>query len=270
VVAGNRVSNFKLIIEYDGSAYHGWQKQADAPTIQETIETALAVMTRERIRLIGSGRTDAGVHALGQVANFHTQAQIAPKAIMSGLNSLLPHDIVIKSCEPVDEAFHARFRATKKTYHYRVLNRPLPAAVGRQYAWFIKKELNLAAMQEAAACLVGIHDFKSLEAVGSPRTDTIREVFAADLRNTGEGRLVFEISANGFLRRMVRNIVGTLVDVGRGKISAEDFRIILSAEDRALAGATAPAHGLFLVQVFYDGPLFTDGMEPPGRDGAFP
>ncbi len=246
------MSNLKLIIEYDGSAYHGWQRQANQPTIQEAIETALSRMTREAVCVIGSGRTDAGVHALGQVANFHTQANISPRAIRAGLNSLLPHDIVIKSCESVAEDFHARFQATKKTYCYRILNRPLPAAVGRQYAWFIKKKLDLTAMQESAAVLVGTHDFKSFEAVGSPRADTIRTVSAARLRDAGNGYLVFEISADGFLRHMVRNIVGTLVDVGRGRISTDDFRKILSARDRSLAGATAPPHGLFLVRVFYD------------------
>jgi len=245
------MTNFKLTIEYDGTAYHGWQKQADKPTIQETIEAALSFMTKEHIHLTGSGRTDAGVHALGQTANFHTDARISPRAFHAGLNSLLPDDIVIRSCEMVDDAFHARFHATRKTYQYRILNRLTPAAVGRQYEWFIRKKLDLAAMQAAAQYIIGNHDFKSFEGTGSPRQHTERTISAAEVMEPDNGHIIFNITSSGFLRYMVRNIVGTLADAGFLKITPEDFKTILEAKNRDLAGITAPPHGLFLMSVDY-------------------
>jgi tRNA pseudouridine38-40 synthase len=244
--------NLKLTIEYDGTAYSGWQKQPDTDTVQGTIEEALSVMAKEPVRLIGSGRTDAGVHALGQVANFHCRADIPPRAFVAGLNSLLPDDIVIRSCESMDNRFHAQYDARRKTYRYRILNQPLPAAIGRQYAWFVPGGLDLSAMQKAAEHLLGTHDFKSFEGSGSPRVRTVRTVSAARLFRDAQNHVIFEITANGFLRYMVRNIVGTLVDAGRGKIGPDDFRRILLAADRDAAGATAPPHGLFLLKVIYD------------------
>ena len=245
------MANFKLIIEYDGTAYCGWQRQAGDPTVQETIETALSVMTRETIRVIGSGRTDAGVHALGQSAHFHTRAAISPQGFQAGLNSLLPDDIVIRACSPVPDDFHARFHARHKTYRYTIRNQPLPAAIGRQYAWHIRKPLDIAAMQAAAAYIIGAHDFKSFEGAGSPRADTIRTVLSADIHKTSTGDVLFEVAATGFLRYMVRNLTGTLVQVGLGKITADDFKTILEAKDRDRAGPTAPPHGLCLIIVFY-------------------
>jgi tRNA pseudouridine38-40 synthase len=245
------MTNFKLTIEYDGTAYHGWQIQADNPTIQETIEAAISFMTKERAHLSGSGRTDAGVHALGQAANFHTTAKISARSFQEGLNSLLPDDIVIRSCEIVDDAFHARFNAIGKTYQYRIRNRITPSAIGRQYEWFIKKKLDVPAMQTAIKTIMGAHDFKSFEGTGSPRQHTIRTVSAAAVTEGDQGRIWIDITADGFLRYMVRNIIGTLVDVGLEKISPENFKNILDAGDRNLAGMTAPAQGLFLVSVDY-------------------
>ena len=246
------MKTFKLTIEYDGTHYHGWQTQVDDATIQETIENALGVMTREKIRISGSGRTDAGVHALGQAASFKTESAIPSHGFFAGLNSLLPDDIVITDCEPVDDDFHARFSAKHKTYHYRIYNRPVPIAVGRQYAWHIRKKLDIAAMRQAAGHIIGTHDFKSFEGAGSPRNHTTRTVMAASLAVAENGYLVFEITANGFLRYMVRNLTGTLVDVGLGKTSPERFKQILDAQNRDLAGATAPPQGLFLVHVAYE------------------
>lgn len=246
------MKNYKLTIEYDGTNYHGWQVQARDTTIQETIETALATMTREKIRLAGSGRTDAGVHALGQTASFKTKSAIPTHAFFAGLNSLLPDDIVITACEAVADDFHARFSARHKTYQYRIYNHPTPIAVGRQYAWHIRKKLDTVAMRQAANCIIGTHDFKSFEGTGSPRDHTVREVLNAGISENDNGFAFFEITANGFLRYMVRNLVGTLANVGLGKISPEDFRLILEAKNRDLAGATAPPHGLFLVSVSYD------------------
>ncbi len=245
------MSNFKLTIEYDGTAYHGWQRQKNDRTVQGEIERALATMTRRPIVLTGSGRTDAGVHALGQTANFHCQTTLSPETFRKGLNAILDEDIVVRGCETVPDAFHARFDAVGKVYRYHILNRPLPDAVGRQYHWHIRALLDMAAMGEAAAALPGTHDFKAFEGTGSPRSHTVRTVSRAEFTTEKAGCPTFWIEADGFLRYMVRNIVGTLVEVGRGKISPEGFGEILRSRDRSRAGATAPARGLFLVRVLY-------------------
>ena len=245
------LNNFKITIEYDGSNYHGWQRQADEPTIQNEIENALMTMTQKKVTLIGSGRTDAGVHAFGQVANFHCDTTLGPDVFQKGLNSLLPKDIVIKDCVQVPENFHARYDATSKTYHYRLLNRAIPAAIFRQYAWHIQKKLDLEAMRNAIRYIIGTHDFRAFEGAGSPRSNTIRSIMNANLIEMDDGYLVFEIKGDGFLRFMVRNIMGTLVDIGLGKITVDDFNRIFESKDRNDAGITAPAQGLFLVQVEY-------------------
>jgi tRNA pseudouridine38-40 synthase len=244
--------NFKLVIEYDGTVYHGWQRQKDIPTIQGTIETALKTMTGLSVDVIGSGRTDAGVHALNQVANFAADTRLTADIFKRGLNSLLPEDIVIKGCEEVHASFHARYDALSKAYDYRILNRPVPAAVLRQYAWHIRKALDVDAMREAMGCLKGEHDFSAFEAAGSPRSESVRTATDVTLTAKGpDGYLVFSIEANGFLRFMVRNIVGTLVDVGLGRITPKRFQDILTSKDRKQAGITAPAKGLFLREVKY-------------------
>ncbi|HUV78765.1 MAG TPA: tRNA pseudouridine(38-40) synthase TruA [Desulfobacterales bacterium] len=245
------MQNFKIIIEYDGSAYHGWQRQATDRTIQGEIENALMTMTENRVTLIGSGRTDAGVHAYGQVANFRCNTSLGSEVFQNGLNSLLPEDIVITSCEAVPEKFHARYDVKSKTYHYRILNRRLPDAIFRQYAWHIRKKLDLNAMRSALYYIVGRHDFKAFEGSGSPRASTVRCVVNADLVETDDGYLVLKIEGDGFLKFMIRNIVGTLVDAGLGKITPSHFKRILASKDRNLAGITAPAHGLFLMEVKY-------------------
>ena len=246
--------NLKLIIEYDGSRYHGWQRQKEDRSIQGEIEKALKTITASSVTLIGSGRTDAGVHARSQVANFKCDTRLEPETLVNALNSLLEEDIVILACEPVAESFHARYDAKSKVYHYRILNRPVPAAIGRQYSWFIRKPLNQEAMQTAIAHLIGRHDFKTFEGSGSTRQQTTRYVYAAKLTEQDSGLLIFEIEADGFLRYMVRSIVGTLVDVGLGKITPADFKHTLDSSDRSRAGVTAPARGLILVKVNYDKP----------------
>ncbi len=245
------LKNFKIIIEYDGTSYHGWQRQKNERTIQEEIEKALLTMTGKKTILTASGRTDAGVHALGQVANFTSDTDLSPQAFQNGLNSLTKDDIVVISCDIVDENFHSRFDAKSKTYNYRILNRNLPAAINRQYAWFIRKTLDLDAMRHAARNIIGPHDFKAFEGTGSPRSHTTRCVIKADIVEQENGLIVFEIEADGFLRFMVRNIVGTLVDVGLGKITSDAFKKILLSKDRSRAGATAPPQGLFLMKVKY-------------------
>lgn len=242
---------FKLIIEYDGSGFHGWQRQKNDRSVQETIEKALAVMTRESVTLIGSGRTDAGVHALGQVASFTTRARLDAEAVRNGLNSLLPDDVVIRACDPMPAGFHARFNVISKHYRYHILNRPIAPAIGRQFVWHIRKPLDIPAMRAAADGLLGTHDFKAFEGAGSPRSHTVRTVSVSDVKETGGGNLTYDIAANGFLRFMVRNIAGTLVAVGLGKIPVEKVVDILGSRDRSRAGATAPPQGLFLVDVSY-------------------
>ncbi len=243
--------NFKITIEYDGSAYHGWQRQAEDRTIQGEIENALMTMTGDRFTVTGSGRTDAGVHALNQTANFRCATSLTPEAFLKGLNSLLPEDIVITSCKVVPEKFHARFDVKSKVYHYRMLNRLLPAAISRQYAWHIRKKLDLNAMKQALCYIIGSHDFKAFEGSGSPRASSIRCIINADFVKTDSDYLVLRIEGDGFLKFMVRNIVGTLVDVGLDKITPDDFKQILLSKNRDLAGITAPAHGLFLMEVKY-------------------
>ena len=247
------MQNFKLTIEYDGTAYHGWQRQSSTRTIQGTIEAALQTITGESVTLLGSGRTDAGVHATGQVANFCLETRLTADVFAKGLNSLLPPDIVIKDCAAVNNVFHARYDARSKIYDYRILNRPTPAALFRQYAWHIRNPLDLEAMRTAMLCLRGQHNFSAFEATGSSRSHAVRTV--TDVSLTGrdkDGYVVFSIEADGFLRHMARNIVGTLVDVGLGKISPQAFEDILLSRDRRQAGITAPALGLFLREVKYE------------------
>jgi tRNA pseudouridine38-40 synthase len=246
------MKNFKLTIEYDGTGYHGWQRQADRPTIQSEIEAALAKMIRSAVTLIGSGRTDAGVHALGQVANFRSDTELEPEVILKGLNGLLPPDIAVRDCRLAPENFHARFDATSKVYRYQILNRDTRAAVGRNYAWYIHQPLDVEAMRLAASTLVGRHDFKAFESTGSPRAHTVRHVLVVDWSWQSElGLLGFQIEANGFLRGMVRNMVGTLVRVGLGKLDRAGMEGILASRDRRCAGATAPSRGLCLLAVKY-------------------
>jgi tRNA pseudouridine38-40 synthase len=243
--------NIKLLIEYDGSRYHGWQIQPNGITVQEVLQKKLAIMTRERVRLIGSGRTDAGVHALGQVANFQTSASIPLKGFHRGLNSLLPSDIIIKSVEEAAPDFNAQLLARRKTYLYVILNREVPSAMHRNYSWHYPLPLDPDTMQEAAQRLVGEKNFASFQAADADTSNPVREVFRADWFVGKAPFLCFAIEAGGFLKQMVRNIVGTLVDVGRGKISIGEFERILKAEDRRQARMTAPPQGLFLVKVEY-------------------
>jgi tRNA pseudouridine38-40 synthase len=242
--------NFKLTIEYDGSDYCGWQRQPDQPSIQGALEGVLQRMTREVVTLHGSGRTDAGVHALGQTAHFKCRTRLSPDDLQKGMNGLLPGDIAVRSCQEVPLDFHARFDSRWKLYRYRICNQPVKKALGRQYAWQIFRPLDVAAMAQGTRHLVGRHDFKSFESSGSPRDQTVREVMAASWQHNDD-HLEFDIRANGFLRYMVRNIVGTLVAVGMGKLDADAIPALLRAADRRLAPATAPPHGLFLVHVHY-------------------
>ncbi len=243
--------NFKIIVEYDGSAYSGWQVQNDVLTVQHELERALSTILNRKIRITGSGRTDAGVHATHQVANFHADTNMEPDSLKKAANSLIKGPVTIMDCRVVADGFHARIDAVCKTYHYHIINRPEPVAIGRNYVWHIGKELQLAVMQECCPMITGRHDFKSFEGVGSPRSSTIREVYSAAVEKREKDGIVFKISANGFLRYMVRNIVGTVVQAGLLKMGPERFHEILTARNRCLAGPTAPPQGLFLIKVEY-------------------
>jgi len=243
--------NIRLLLEYDGTAYHGWQHQKNALSIQEVVETALAKLTGEVIQVHGSGRTDAGVHALGQVANFHTAGHIPLKAFYAGLNSLLPRDLAVLDAAEVPPDFHARKSALSKTYEYRILNRKEPSPLNRRYAWLIRQTLNLEAMAQAAAALPSEHDFSAFKASGGAPSHAVRRVLSAAWHRGDAGHLRFSITANGFLRGMVRSLVGTMVEIGLGKRPPGDLAGLLKSGDRAGAGPTAPAQGLFLVEVLY-------------------
>lgn len=243
--------NIRLLLEYDGTNYHGWQRQKNALSLQEVVETALAKLTGEPIKLLGSGRTDAGVHARGQVANFHTSSHIPLKAFHAGLNSLLPRDIAVLDAAEAQANFHARKSARAKTYEYLILNRKEPSPLNRRYAWLVKHPLDLEAMDRAAAVLPGEHDFTAFRASGGSPGHAVREVLQAAWQQGAEGRLRFTITANGFLRGMVRSLVGTMVEIGQGKRPPEDLAGLLVSGDRQQAGPTAPAQGLFLVEVVY-------------------
>lgn len=245
------MKNFKLVIEYDGTRFCGWQRQKEDLTVQGVIEKALSTMTKQKINLTGSGRTDAGVHALGQVANFKCDTRLIPAVFEKGLNSLLPEDIVIRSCEWADIEFHARFHVKSKAYRYCILNRPLPKAVGRQYMWHVRRPLDIHAMKKGSRYFMGRHDFKAFEGSGSPREHTVRHVTTARISMGKDGKIIFDIESNGFLRFMVRNIVGTLVAIGMGKMAPEGIPEIIRSRDRSKAAPTAPAQGLFLISVNY-------------------
>ncbi|HET7909853.1 MAG TPA: tRNA pseudouridine(38-40) synthase TruA [Nitrospira sp.] len=243
----------KLILEYDGSRYAGWQRQPDQPTVQEAVETAVFQLTQEIVSVTGAGRTDSGVHALGQVASFRIERQWTPREWLRGLNARLPADIAVRSAAIVSDDFHARYRASGKLYEYRILNRPERPALDRGYLWHIHKPLNEAAMREAATHLLGSHDFSSFEGSLTDNEDPTCHLRQLSLDRRGDV-VAIQAYADRFLKHMVRAIVGTLVEVGHGKRTPDALATILAAKNRTAAGRTAPAHGLFLVRVDYDIP----------------
>jgi tRNA pseudouridine38-40 synthase len=240
--------NIKLTLEYDGTKFVGWQTQANGRSVQEEITKVLQQVLQEKVALNGAGRTDSGVHARGQVANFLTTSLLDLSSIKNALNGMLPDEVCIHAAEEVHESFHARFDARSRTYRYCIsLN---PVAIGRQYCWFVKYSLNVSAMQDVADSIVGDHDFESLcnyaAEVNHCRCKVEKSEWTAR-----PGGLVYEVKANRFLHGMVRALVGTMVDIGRGHTPAADFPNILAARDRTKAGMAAPAQGLCLEEVIY-------------------
>ena len=243
--------NFKMIVEYDGSAYRGWQRQKNGVSIQQVLEEAIKKITGQKVSVIGSGRTDAGVHALNQVASFRCATKLPVNNIYRGMNSVLPEDIVVKEMEEVPFEFHAQRDVKSKIYVYKICNQKLRPALGRNYSWFVRFDLDLAKMRQAAKYLIGTHDFSCFCATGTDVQDRVRTIKNIEIKNGEEGNIEIIVEAKGFLKYMVRNIIGTLVEVGRGKREPEEMKKIIDSRDRKIAGATAPAHGLFLMEVKY-------------------
>ena len=243
--------NIKLTIEYDGSGFNGWQKQPNKLNIQGTIERAIFDITRENVELLASGRTDAGVHALGQVANFKTNSNLPIEKFPLALNSKLKKSIVIKDAEEVDEQFHSRFNCKKKTYRYIINNSQYGTALYRNLEYCIPQKLDVDEMKKAIKHFEGEHDFKAFKASGTSSKSSVRTIYNADILNEND-RIIIELTGNGFLYNMVRIIAGTIVDVGLGKIKEEEIKKIIELKDRKNSGKTLPPQGLYLLKVEYN------------------
>ena len=241
----------RLIVAYDGTNYHGWQFQPGAVTIESELNRCLSALLGERIHVIGASRTDAGVHALGNVAVFDTETRMPVDKISYALNQCLPEDIRIQRSEEVAADWHPRRCVSRKTYEYRIYRGEFPMPVRRLYSLFVYRELNVERMREAAAYVVGEHDFKSFCQTGAQVETTVRTLYSAEVLEEGP-ELVIRVSGSGFLYNMVRIFVGTLLEVGQGKREPQEMADIINACDRGAAGPTAPAHGLTLVRYEYD------------------
>lgn len=240
----------KLVVAYDGSAYHGFQKQKNVQTVQNVLEDALAMLCGEPVVTAGSGRTDAGVHALAQTVTFTTNGRIPSANLVRAAASLLPEDIVVVSAEEMPEGFHARFSAQWKTYHYKLLVKEHVNPFMVRYAWQLRQQLDVKDMNKAAELLLGTHDFSAFRSSGSVDTSPIKTIYAAKWQQQGE-EILFRISGDGFLYHMVRNIVWSLVQVGLGKRTVQDFAAELTAQRCAFLNEPAPAQGLYLAEVGY-------------------
>jgi len=244
--------NIKVVLEYDGTNFCGWQVQPGQRSVQGVIEDALLKLTGCEVRIHGSGRTDAGVHALGQVAHFHLSSSIAPGSFKPALNGILPDDVKVRESAEVPEGFHARHSARFKTYIYKLVVRDYRPPLFRNRAWHVRKPLDMDRVKEALGQLIGTHDFKAFCASGSPVQSTVRTVTHAEVRlSVVDDTVEFLLRGNGFLYNMVRIIAGAAVAVGSGKISPTSFPEALAGGNRALLDVTAPAHGLYLESVEY-------------------
>ena len=242
--------NIRLILAFDGTAYHGWQAQKNAPTLQGSVSRAIAHITGEHVTLTGSGRTDAGTHARGLVANFFSESRIDPEQLLRALNSTLPHDIRVLSARQMPLDFHSRRDAISKVYRYQVYLGPIMMPHLMREFFHFPYRIDIRKMEKAARLFIGKHDFASFAKASSTPANTIRRILRCDLRKHGY-RMTLTVEGNGFLHHMVRNMAGTLLEVGGGSISLEHFRELFIKRDRTLAGFTAPAHGLALLKVHY-------------------
>jgi len=245
------MSTVKLVLEYDGTCYAGWQRQPDHPTIQEAIERAIQQVSQSVTSVIGAGRTDAGVHALGQVASFLTERDWPASSWMRALNAVLPKDIAVRSTTLADPGFHAQHDARGKLYTYRIFHRPTRPTVDRAFVWHVYKPLDEAAMQQAATSLIGSHDFSSFEGALTDNNNPICHLQRLTVIRHDD-QILIEAYADRFLKHMVRALVGTVVEVGLGRRAPDSLTEVLRARDRSAAGLTAPAHGLFLMRVDYE------------------
>ena len=243
--------NIKLTIMYDGKDFNGWQKQPNKLNIQGTIEKVLSEMTGEEIELNASGRTDAGVHSFGQVANFKTNSKIPIEKFPIAINSKIKKSIVITNAEEVEERFHSRYNCKRKTYRYVIDNSEFPTPMYRYLEYHIPNKLNIEAMKKAAKYFEGEYDFKAFKSSGTSSKSSVRTIYKAEVKKAENNRIYIELTGNGFLYNMVRIISGTLVEVGFGKIKPEEIKTIIESKDRQKAGKTLPAHGLYLMNVNY-------------------
>lgn len=243
--------NIKLIIEYDGTNYHGWQIQKNAVTIQEHVEKALRQLLGVQTGVTGCSRTDVGVHAYGQVAHFFTDSTIPGEKFSYALNNLLPRDIVVQKSEEVPEDFHSRYSSKGKKYRYLICNSAHQSALMRNRACHVRPELDFEQMRKAAAHFVGEHDFAAFQATGGQVRSTVREIYSMNVSRKEDKLIELEVSGNGFLYNMIRIIAGTLIYVGMGKIRESDIPGIIGGLDRTRAGKTAPAQGLYLMEIYY-------------------
>lgn len=241
----------KLIVSYDGTRYVGWQVQPNGPSIQAEIERALATLHKAPRRVTAAGRTDAGVHAVAQVVSFPEERPLPPRAYVQGMNALLPEDVAVQAMTLEPDGFDARRSARGKRYRYVIENLPTRAPLGRRYAWQVFPPLDLPAMRTAAAHLVGRHDFAAFQAADCACDHAVREVRALGVLDAGRGRIELAVEATAFVKHMVRNFVGTLVEVGLGRRDPASIPALLASLDRTQAGRTAPPQGLFLEEVFY-------------------
>jgi tRNA pseudouridine38-40 synthase len=263
----------KLLVAYDGTSFVGWQRQAEGISVQGLLEQAFGILEGAPVPVVGAGRTDAGVHATGQVASLQLQSALPAADLLRALNAHLPDDVRVLAVEDAADGFHARFQARSKTYEYRIMNGPLVSPFARRYVWHVPVALDPGRMQEAARLIEGRHDFACFQSTGGSARTSVRRVFRSDI-STGDGAappaaataivpepavpggrlIVYRVTGDGFLRHMVRAIVGTLVEIGRGAADAELMRTLLAAGTRAGAGPTAPASGLCLTTVSYNEP----------------
>ncbi len=242
---------FKILMEYEGTRYQGWKSQLNGLVIQDVLQKKLKKITKKKTNVIASGRTDAGVHAEGQVAHFQTTSTMKLQEFLKALNSLLPPDIVVKKVEEAKPDFHAQKSATRKTYRYTILNRDYPSALqGRLAHYIATPTLDVTAMRKAARCLVGRKDFKSFQSSGCTAKSTLREIYRLSIAKEDDF-IRITVDGSGFLKYMVRIIVGTLIEIGWSKLPPEQMQVILKSKDRRMAGPTAPSRGLCLVKVVY-------------------